>query len=112
MKNEHRELTVAGWGYRMNERGWVIYRHPHTGRWHTRLEATVIVEAGAILRVHNTQNIRNRERVCEAGGPAAVCASFSGGTPRRGGSRVDHPSSVTSVSAAFPSITTGGPHEF
>ena len=30
---------------------------------------------------------------------------------RRGGS-LDHPSSVTSASAVFPSITTGGPHEF
>ena len=54
MKNEHRELTVAGWGYRMNERGWLIYRHPHTGRRHTRLEATAIVETRVILRVHNT----------------------------------------------------------
>ena len=57
MKNEHRKLTVAGWGYRMNERGWVIYRHPHTGRWHTRLEATAIVETALILRVHNTPNV-------------------------------------------------------
>jgi hypothetical protein len=53
MKNEHRELTVAGWGYRMNDRGWVIYRHPQTGRWHTRPEATAIVETGVISRVHN-----------------------------------------------------------
>jgi hypothetical protein len=57
MKNDHRDLTVAGWGYRMNERGWVIYRRPHTGRWHTRLEATALVETGVILRVHNTPNV-------------------------------------------------------
>ena len=35
MKNEHGELNEAGWSYRMNEHGWVIYRHPQTGRWHT-----------------------------------------------------------------------------
>jgi hypothetical protein len=57
MKNVHRELTVAGWGYRMNDRGWVIYRHPQTRRWHTRSEATAIVGTGAISRVHNTPNI-------------------------------------------------------
>jgi hypothetical protein len=57
MKNEHRELTVAGWGCRMNERGWVIYRHPQTRRWHTRPEATAIVATGVISRVHNTPNI-------------------------------------------------------
>ena len=56
-KNEHRELTVAGWGYRTNERGWVIYRHPHTGRWHTRLEATAIVETRVLSRVHTAPNI-------------------------------------------------------
>ncbi|HYW48091.1 MAG TPA: hypothetical protein VE959_34830 [Bryobacteraceae bacterium] len=31
----------------MNDRGWVIYRHPQTGRWHTRAEAMAIVETGA-----------------------------------------------------------------
>jgi len=46
-KNEHLELTRAGWSYRMNDRGWVIYRHPQTGRWHTRAEAMAIVETGA-----------------------------------------------------------------
>jgi hypothetical protein len=57
MKNEHRELTVVGWSYRTNERGWVIYRHPHTGRWHTRLEATAIVETGVLSRVYTAPNI-------------------------------------------------------
>jgi hypothetical protein len=57
IKNEHRELTVAGWGYRMNDRGWVIYRNPQTRRWHTRPEATAIVATGAISRVHDTPNI-------------------------------------------------------
>jgi hypothetical protein len=41
----------------MNERGWVIYRHPQTGRWHTRLEAAAIVATGVISRVHNTPNV-------------------------------------------------------
>jgi len=58
IENEHRELTGAGWGYRMNERGWVIYHHPHTGRWYTRPEATAIVETRVISRVHDALNIR------------------------------------------------------
>jgi thiamine pyrophosphate-dependent acetolactate synthase large subunit-like protein len=37
----------------MNERGWVIYRHPQTNRWLTRPEAMAIIEAEAISRVHN-----------------------------------------------------------
>jgi hypothetical protein len=41
----------------MNERGWVIYRHPQTRRWHTRSEATAIIAAGVTSRVHNTPNI-------------------------------------------------------
>jgi len=57
IENEHRELTVAGWGYRTNDRGWVIYRHPQTGRWYTRPEATAIVETRVISRVHNTPSI-------------------------------------------------------
>ena len=32
----------------MNDRGWVIYRHPLTGLWHTRLEAEAIAEAEAV----------------------------------------------------------------
>ena len=53
MKDQHRELTEAGWSYRMNERGWVIYRHSQTNRWLTRPEAMAIIEAEAISRVHN-----------------------------------------------------------
>ena len=48
---------MAGWGYRMNDRGWVIYRHPQTGRWHTRPEATAIVETRVISQVRDTPNI-------------------------------------------------------
>jgi hypothetical protein len=38
-KNDHEKITAAGWAYRTNERGWMIYREPCTGRWHTRDEA-------------------------------------------------------------------------
>ena len=38
-KSDHERITAAGWGYRTNERGWMIYREPHTARWHTRDEA-------------------------------------------------------------------------
>jgi len=35
MTGEHRMLTGAGWSYRTNDRGWIIYRDPQTRRWHT-----------------------------------------------------------------------------
>jgi len=35
----------------------VIYRHPQTGRWHTRPEATAIVETRVISQVRDTPNI-------------------------------------------------------
>ena len=38
-KSDHEKITAAGWAYRTNERGWMIYREPRTGRWHTRDEA-------------------------------------------------------------------------
>jgi hypothetical protein len=41
----HREITGAGWAYRTNNRGWVIYRDPRTRLWHTRTDAMSIVEA-------------------------------------------------------------------
>jgi hypothetical protein len=28
----------------MNSRGWVIYRNPENGRWHTREEAVAILD--------------------------------------------------------------------
>jgi len=54
VENEHQKLTNAGWGYRMNERGWVIYHHPLNGRWHTLQEAMVLLEAGRLFRVRVT----------------------------------------------------------
>lgn len=38
-KSDHEKITAAGWAYRTNEHGWMIYREPYTGRWHTRDEA-------------------------------------------------------------------------
>jgi len=43
MTDEHRKVTAAGWSYRTNDRGWMIYRDPQTGRWHTLKEALSIV---------------------------------------------------------------------
>jgi hypothetical protein len=40
-------ISVAGWSYRTNDRGWIIYRDPQTGRWHTCAEAMAIIEAVA-----------------------------------------------------------------
>jgi CheY-like chemotaxis protein len=40
-----RQLLDAGWSYRINtDRGWIIYRDPATGLWHTRDEAIRILE--------------------------------------------------------------------
>jgi hypothetical protein len=39
MTGAHRMLTGAGWSYRSNDRGWIIYRDPQTGRWYTLSEA-------------------------------------------------------------------------
>ncbi len=44
MRTEHQAIVTAGWSYRNNDRGWVIYRDPQTGLWHTRSEALAIVE--------------------------------------------------------------------
>jgi hypothetical protein len=42
-------ISVAGWSYRINDRGWIIYRDPQTGRWHTCAEAMTIIEAVASI---------------------------------------------------------------
>jgi hypothetical protein len=42
----HETIVKAGWSYRNNDRGWVIYRNPKTGLWHTRYEAISIIETG------------------------------------------------------------------
>ncbi len=43
--SEHWKITSAGWSYRMNDRGWVIYRDPLTARWYTRDQAIAILES-------------------------------------------------------------------
>lgn len=39
LKSDHERITAAGWAYRTNERGWMIYQEPYTGRWHARDDA-------------------------------------------------------------------------
>jgi hypothetical protein len=43
---EHHTIMAAGWSYRSNDRGWIIYRDPQTGLWHTRPDAIAILEDG------------------------------------------------------------------
>jgi hypothetical protein len=43
MTGEHKMLTGAGWSYRTNDRGWIIYRDPQTRRWHTLEEAVSVM---------------------------------------------------------------------
>ena len=42
-ENDHCWIIEAGWAYRANERGWIIYRDPVTGLWHTGAEAAAII---------------------------------------------------------------------
>jgi DNA-binding response OmpR family regulator len=45
-----RQLLDAGWSYRINAaRGWVIYRDPETGQWHSRDEAIRVLEAASTV---------------------------------------------------------------
>jgi CheY-like chemotaxis protein len=47
-----RQLLDAGWSYRINgARGWIIYRDPETGRWHSRDEAIHILEAARTVSI-------------------------------------------------------------
>lgn len=41
---EHQAIMSAGWSYRSNDRGWIIYRDPKTGLWHPRVDAFAIIE--------------------------------------------------------------------
>lgn len=45
LETDHRRITAEGWSYRMNSRGWVIYRNPNNGRWYTRQEALAIIDS-------------------------------------------------------------------
>ena len=51
-RSTHVRLLDAGWSYRTNsDRGWVIYRDPATGLWHTRDEAIRILETADAVPV-------------------------------------------------------------
>jgi len=41
--SDHGRVTAAGWAYRTNDRGWVIYRDPQTSAWHPRSESILII---------------------------------------------------------------------
>jgi len=45
LMGDHHRLTDAGWSYRTNEdRGWIVYRNPSTGKWYSRHDALVILD--------------------------------------------------------------------
>jgi hypothetical protein len=48
LDTDHYRIAAAGWSYRTNDRGWIIYRDPQTGRWHIRSEAVAIVAASTL----------------------------------------------------------------
>jgi hypothetical protein len=41
--SDHYRITAAGWDYRTNNRGWVIYQDPQTRLWQTHSEAISII---------------------------------------------------------------------
>ncbi len=53
MTGEHRMLTGAGWSYRTNDRGWIVYRDPQSRRWHT-LEEAMSIARSAMRRLNKT----------------------------------------------------------
>lgn len=42
--SDHHRITSAGWSYRTNGRGWVIYCDPQTRLWHTRSQALSVLD--------------------------------------------------------------------
>jgi hypothetical protein len=44
-QSKHRMLTGAGWSYRTNDRGWIIYHDPQTRRWHTLNGALSVMQS-------------------------------------------------------------------
>ena len=61
-RSDHQIITAAGWSYRTNSRGWIVYSDPETGLWHTGAEALRIVTAEPadddMNRRHRAQLIR------------------------------------------------------
>jgi hypothetical protein len=45
MSIEHHRITAAGWSYRSDSRGWMVYKDPQTRLWHTHSEAISIIQA-------------------------------------------------------------------
>ena len=37
--SDHYQITAAGWAYRTNSCGWIIYLNPQTGIWQTHSQA-------------------------------------------------------------------------
>jgi hypothetical protein len=46
--SDHRRLMDAGWSYRMNERGWIIYRAYSTGRWYILQDGLAILDGRSV----------------------------------------------------------------
>jgi hypothetical protein len=53
-KTSHQRITEAGWRYRTNDHGWLIYRNPLTGLWHTREEAVNMLDQASAPPIADT----------------------------------------------------------
>ncbi len=51
----HQTIMAAGWTYRANHRGWMIYRDAQTGVWYTRSDAIEILENEERYRPHSDE---------------------------------------------------------
>jgi len=64
-QSDHETITAAGWAYRGNSRGWLIYKNPRTGVWHTRTQALRIVEARTdLLQFRLVSDLEMKEGAC------------------------------------------------
>jgi hypothetical protein len=45
--SDHWRIAAAGWSYRTDNRGWIIYRDPQTGLWCTRAEAIEVIQVSS-----------------------------------------------------------------
>jgi hypothetical protein len=75
--SEQHRITNAGWTYRTNDRGWVIYRDPQTGTWHTQPEAISIVQArgpsGSGSLVSGIRSVLQNQCISEYEGLDCIC---------------------------------------
>ena len=44
-RSDHYEITGAGWAYRTNSSGWIIYLNPQTGIWQTQSQAIASIRS-------------------------------------------------------------------